>query len=138
MKKKEHNMKLGLKRMVKGFETKHKAFQSRLRTTHKTLYAFLGGVGVVMFWHGLWEGLNIVYLSGGTFSFIGNPAFSMTVGIVILAFTGLFVLELVGREAQELEDAIDDVQDDIDNVQEDLEDVQEDLAHGRAEAAAKK
>jgi hypothetical protein len=118
----------GLGHFVKKIGKRQKQFQSKLRS-HHTLYAFLGGVGVIMFWHGLWEGLNVIYESGGALSFLGNPIVSMTIGLAILTFSGLFVLELVGREAQELEDQIDDIHEDIEDVQEDLEDVQEDLSH---------
>lgn len=122
MEKRVKDIRRGFYHLVSGLEDRRRAIQGRLRA-HHTLYAFLGGIGVVMFWHGLWEGLNLLYQADGFLSFIGHPAVSMTIGILILTFSGLFVLELVGREARELEEKIEDVREDIEDVQEDLEDV---------------
>lgn len=128
MERRVKNIQKGFYHLFSGLANRRRAIQGRLRA-HHTLYAFLGGIGVVMFWHGLWEGLNLLYQADGFFSFIGHPAVSMTIGIFILTFSGLFVLELVGREARELEDKIEDVEEDIADVQEDLEDVESRCRH---------
>lgn len=52
-------------------------------------YAFLGGIGVVLFWRGVWHMADDFGLSS-----FG----SVVVGIVILLVTGLFVSALIGDQ----------------------------------------
>ena len=52
------------------------------------LYAFLGGVGVVLFWRGVWHTADDLNVSSG---------FSLILGAVILLITGIFVYEFIGN-----------------------------------------
>ena len=52
------------------------------------LYALIGGVGVVLFWKGVWE-------TAETFPFLHGPG-SVVLSIVILLATGLFVFYFIG------------------------------------------
>lgn len=52
------------------------------------LYAFLGGVGVVLFWRGVWNIADDVNL---------GSIFSLIIGSAILLITGVFVSVFVGN-----------------------------------------
>ena len=53
------------------------------------LYAIVGGVGIVLFWRGVWHTADI-------FSFMTGPV-SLAISVVILLLTGLFVSFFVGE-----------------------------------------
>ncbi len=53
------------------------------------LYAFIGGVGIVLFWRGVWHLADDVSLSSGL---------SLIFGVMILLFTGIFVTEFIGNK----------------------------------------
>ncbi len=55
---------------------------------HPIPYAFIGGVGVVLFWKGVWETAEIFA------SLHGVP--SIVLGVVIMLLTGLFVSFFIG------------------------------------------
>ena len=52
------------------------------------LYAFIGGIGVVLFWRGVWHTADDMNL--GSIS-------SLIIGAIILIATGLFVSEFIGK-----------------------------------------
>ena len=51
-------------------------------------YAFVGGVGVVLFWRGVWHTADL-------FAFMTGPV-STIIGVVILLLVGLFVSVFIG------------------------------------------
>ncbi|MDB5258794.1 MAG: hypothetical protein JWO73_2 [Candidatus Taylorbacteria bacterium] len=53
------------------------------------LYAFIGGVGIVLFWRGVWHIADGFEGAGGIFSLI--------IGSIILLLTGAFVSTLIGN-----------------------------------------
>lgn len=55
---------------------------------HPFLYAFIGGIGIVLFWKGIWDIANL-------FSFMYGPV-SLIIGITILLMTGVFVSSFIG------------------------------------------
>ncbi|MBA3732997.1 hypothetical protein H0W91_01325 [Patescibacteria group bacterium] len=52
------------------------------------VYAFIGGVGVILFWRGVWHLADDAYL---------NSFISLIIGGVILLVTGIFVSAFVGN-----------------------------------------
>ncbi len=56
---------------------------------HPILYAFIGGIGVVLFWRGIWHIADEINM-GSIASFI--------IGSVILLLTGIFVSEFIGKK----------------------------------------
>lgn len=52
------------------------------------LYAFLGGVGIVLFWRGVWHLADEINLSS---------ILSITIGALILLITGVFVSAFIGN-----------------------------------------
>ncbi len=58
---------------------------------HSILYGFLTGIGIVLFWRGVWH-------TADTLFFIENSWVSMLVGSILLLTIGTFVSSLVGNE----------------------------------------
>jgi hypothetical protein len=54
------------------------------------LYALIGGVGIVLFWRGVWHTADMIPI-------IENGPVSIIVGAVILLITGIFVSAFVGN-----------------------------------------
>lgn len=53
------------------------------------LYAFLGGIGVVLFWRGVWHIADDINISS---------VISIIIGSIILLITGIFVSAFVGNK----------------------------------------
>lgn len=94
------------KRIIKFFDKLEDRVRGGL-SHNPILYGFLGGVGVVLFWRGVWhtadyfsyillqrnEGsstLDMISLSDGLISII--------IGTILLLITGLFVSSFIGNE----------------------------------------
>lgn len=61
----------------------------RISLSHYPIpYAFIGGIGVVLFWRGVWETANL-------FPWFSGPV-SIVVGTTILLLTGLLVSVFIG------------------------------------------
>jgi hypothetical protein len=77
---------------------------------HPISYGFLGGIGVVLFWRGVWHTADfishIIYtgapLPGTTIDLWGLPIWdgllSFVIGSILLLITGLFVSSFIGNE----------------------------------------
>lgn len=52
------------------------------------LYAFIGGVGLVLFWRGVWHVADDIYISSLA---------SLIIGTTIMLLTGIFVSEFIGN-----------------------------------------
>ena len=77
-----------IKNIIKFFdkiEDKPRSFLSR----HPIIYAFIGGIGIVLFWRGVWHTADI-------FPFLNGPV-SIIISIIILLTTGLFVSFFIGH-----------------------------------------
>ncbi len=63
--------------------------KTRGRLSHKPLlYAFLGGVGVILFWRGVWHIADDINM---------NAIISIILGSIILLVTGVFVSAFIGN-----------------------------------------
>ncbi len=58
-------------------------------SSYPIAYALIGGVGVVLFWRGVWH-------TADNLPFINNSWISFIVGSIILLLTGIFVSAFVG------------------------------------------
>ena len=77
-----------IKNIIKFFdkiEDKTRSFLSR----HPIIYAFIGGIGIVLFWRGVWHTADL-------FPFLNGPV-SIIISIIILLITGLFVSFFIGH-----------------------------------------
>ncbi|KND48792.1 MAG: hypothetical protein AB198_01070 [Parcubacteria bacterium C7867-003] len=77
--------------------------KTRAKLSHFPLiYALLGGIGVVLFWRGVWHTTDFVtaYLTGvaqiDLFNIIDGPL-SFVVGTAILLITGVYVSAFIGN-----------------------------------------
>jgi hypothetical protein len=88
--------------LVQKFERKMTAFLSR----RPKLYALLVGIGIVLFWRGVWhtaDNLHSYYYLGPSNLDPAGAAwwdgpFSLLLGITILYFTGAFISSFIGNE----------------------------------------
>jgi hypothetical protein len=72
------------------------------------LYAFIGGIGVVLFWRGVWHfadylmsNLSSGYISGQSTDTVlvwWDGPLSLTIGILLLLSTGVLVSSFIGNE----------------------------------------
>jgi hypothetical protein len=75
---------------------------------HPFLYAIYGGIGIVLFWRGVWHGMDTIaqyyFFRSEAYSTIDvlssgwDPLVSFIIGSLILLSCGLFVSELIGKE----------------------------------------
>jgi hypothetical protein len=85
--------------------------RARGKLSHKPIvYGFLGGVGIVLFWRGVWHTADylseLIYYSTsygpGPFAFIEarwwDGPLSLLIGSILLLITGLFVSSFIGNE----------------------------------------
>ena len=56
---------------------------------HPVAYAFIGGIGIVLFWRGVWHAADAINL---------GSILSIIIGAVILIITGIFVSEFLGSK----------------------------------------
>jgi hypothetical protein len=126
--------------------------KTRARLSHQPmLYAFLGGVGIVLFWRGVWHTTDFLtaYVLGEThitlFSVLDGPL-SFILGTLILLVTGVYVSAFIGnrliitglsgdkklaeKTAEEIlteEDAVKKIQKTLDKVEDELEHIEKEL-----------
>jgi hypothetical protein len=60
------------------------------------IYAFLGGVGIVLFWRGVWHFADKLESLGGWWGVVFSPEGSTILSVFILLLIGLFVSFFVG------------------------------------------
>lgn len=76
-----------MRKIIKFFDKLEDKIRGKL-SHYPILYAFLGGVGVVLFWRGVWHISDELYL--------GSVA-SITIGSILLLITGVFVTAFIGN-----------------------------------------
>ena len=59
-------------------------------------YSIIGGVGVVLFWRGVWHIADVLEQMGGAYGLIFSPLGSTVTGFLILISTGLLVSIFIG------------------------------------------
>ncbi|MEI6280576.1 MAG: hypothetical protein WCP17_01070 [bacterium] len=77
-----------IKKIVKFFEKLENKIRIRL-SRYPILYAFIGGVGIVLFWRGVWHTADDVNMSS---------LFSLFIGAFIMLVIGIFVSEFIGKK----------------------------------------
>lgn len=60
------------------------------------LYSVVGGVGVVLFWRGVWHTADALEQMGGDYRIMFSPLGSIVTGFLILISTGLLVSIFIG------------------------------------------
>ncbi|HRH26406.1 MAG TPA: hypothetical protein PLF31_02980 [Candidatus Paceibacterota bacterium] len=67
-----------------------------LLSRHLLTYSLIGGVGVVLFWRGVWETSDMLMRSHVVFAWLFYPPIQVVLSIVMLMLTGLFVSVFIG------------------------------------------
>ena len=78
-----------IKRIIKYFDLLEDRVRHRL-SRYPVIYAIIGGVGVVLFWRGIWDLMDIVKVT--------NPFILIGVSVVIMLITGTFVSFFIGEQ----------------------------------------
>lgn len=97
-----------MKSIINFFDKLEDKIRGRL-SHYPILYAFLGGVGIVIFWRGVWHTVDffteVIFsyqLNGsidlGVLPWWDGPV-SLMVGSILLLSTGLFVFDFIGSQA---------------------------------------
>lgn len=69
----------------------------RARLSHRSIvYAFIGGMGVVLFWRGIWHTADILQAKGGIWGYIFYEPNTVVWTSAMLLLTGLFVSIMIG------------------------------------------
>ena len=77
---------------VKSFGEYFDRLEEKIRkklSHYPILYAFIGGVGIVLFWRGVWHTADDINM---------GSIVSLILGTVILIMTGIFVAEFIGNK----------------------------------------
>ncbi|MCR4330681.1 MAG: hypothetical protein NUV49_02260 [Patescibacteria group bacterium] len=107
------------------------------------LYALIGGVGLVLFWRGVWH-------TADSIMFLNGPV-SIVVGTIILLMTGVFVSTFIGNkliitglsgakkidektkeEVEAEESQIKNIQGVLKNIEHELSDIKSEMQHDDA------
>ena len=84
-----------LKKIIQFFDKLEDKVRGKLSHA-PILYAFVGGVGVVLFWRGVWHTADILQSKGGVLGFIFYEPINLLLVIAVLLATGLFVSYFIG------------------------------------------
>ncbi len=120
-----------LKRTVVFFDKLEDRIRAKL-SHYPILYAIIGGVGVVLFWRGVWhtaDDLNV----GSVVSLIAGTIILLITGVFVSAFVGnrLIISGLFGGKklAEKTQEEIETEEAQIKNMQETLNKVQKEISH---------
>ncbi len=128
-----------MKRIVKFFDRLEDRIRGKL-SHYPILYAFIGGVGVILFWRGVWHLADEIDIGSGI---------SLVAGLVILLMTGVFVAEFIGNRliisgligekklSEKAEEEIETEESQLKNLQGTLNRLEKKLEHMDAEIEAK-
>lgn len=120
-----------IKKIIEFFDKLENKVRRKL-SHYPILYAFIGGVGVVLFWRGVWHIADDQGMSSVLSLIIGSVMLLMT-GIFVSAFVGskLIISGLVGekRMGEKEEEEIETEEMQLKNLQKTLKRVEEKLEH---------
>lgn len=85
-----------IRKTVKFFDKMEDSVRDHL-SHHPILYGFVGGVGVVLFWRGVWHTADVLEMTTIWGAYLLSPINSLIVGSILLLISGLFVSVLIGE-----------------------------------------
>lgn len=120
-----------IKKLVKFFDKLEDKIREKL-SHYPILYAIVGGVGVVLFWRGVWHIADDINLDSGI-SVLAGGAILLVTGVFVSAFIGnrLIISGLIGEKklAEKEENEIETEEAQIRNLQSTLNRVEKKLEH---------
>lgn len=94
-----YNISYNMKKIINLFDKIEDKVRGLL-SHHPFVYAFVGAVGVVLLWRGIWHTTDTIFYTSGlassTSQFLDGPL-SILLGSIILLITGVFVSSFVGN-----------------------------------------
>ncbi len=70
----------------------------RMRLSHRSIaYAFIGGMGTILLWRGIWHTADILMQKGGFWGWFFYEPITLIWTSILLLMTGLFVSNLIGE-----------------------------------------
>ena len=119
-----------IKRIIKFFDKLEDKTRGKL-SHYPIIYAFLGGVGVVLFWRGVWHLADDINL-GNIISIIIGTVLLLITGVFVSAFIGsrLIISGLIGEKklAEKAEEEIETEETQLKNLQSTLERVEKKIS----------
>lgn len=88
--------------------------------THHILYTFIAGVGLIVFWYGIWEGLRLIPV-------LGHPLVAILVGAAMVLVCGAYAYQFLGNQADIFRREFDQVSTELGRVSEEVQDISEDI-----------
>ena len=91
-----------------------------LLATHKFIYTFIGGTGLVLFWRGIWHTADVLERSTSWGNVLFSPLGSLMFSVILLLTTGLFVSMFIGdsiimsgikKDKKVIDKTIDEIED---------------------------
>ncbi|KKT19714.1 MAG: hypothetical protein UW02_C0006G0020 [Candidatus Nomurabacteria bacterium GW2011_GWB1_43_7] len=119
-----------IKRIIKFFDKLEDKTRGKL-SHYPIIYAFLGGVGVVLFWRGVWHLADDINL-GNIISIIIGTVLLLITGVFVSAFIGsrLIISGLIGEKklSEKAEEEIETEETQLKNLQSTLERVEKKIS----------
>lgn len=124
-------IKPSMKKIIKIFDKIEDRIRGKL-SHYPKVYALVGGIGIILFWRGIWHLADDINMS--------SPV-SMIIGMVILLATGVFVSAFIGSRliisglvgekklTEKTEDEIETEEAQLKNLQNTLNKVEKQLSH---------
>jgi MFS superfamily sulfate permease-like transporter len=85
-----------MKKIVRFFDRLEDHVRGNL-SRYPIVYAFIGGVCVVIFWRGVWHTADMLMSEGGFFGVLFYEPFTIAWSVVVMLITGLFVSFFIGE-----------------------------------------
>lgn len=129
-----------IKKIVIFFDKLEDKIRGKL-SHYPILYAIIGGIGVVLFWRGVWHTADYINISSGA-SLIGGAVILLMTGVFVSEFIGskLIISGLAGEEklAEKEEEEIKTEETQLENLQNTLSRLEKKLDHIDQEVEEKK
>jgi hypothetical protein len=120
-----------MKKIVRFFDKLEDKIRGRL-SHHPIFYALVGGIGVVLFWRGVWHTADDVGL-GSIASLVAGSVILLLIGVFVSAFVGnrLIISGLIGEKKLEekVEEEIETEDNKLKNLQGALNRIEKKLEH---------
>lgn len=85
-----------MKKITHFFDKLEDRIRGRL-SLYPIIYAFIGGIGVVLFWRGVWHTADMLMQQGGIWETIFYEPFTVIWTTIGMLLTGLFVSFFIGE-----------------------------------------